>query len=215
MNHHQLYDTKKEQIAFIKKQILNLSQQLMKEQHYYKTYGYSYHNYNLDIAPSEIIKESDISRSKLLALSLQTVHSLDVAPENKPKSNETQKSQSIDLKLRWKKLYRTIKRKHVEENKNAYFIQTIWKRANGKSDSEFTPPDLHMFFQLDLEDYQQAELKAIHDISDEILHLSLQSILYEDQEGEEEEEDEGELEEETEASTDIEDEKGVDSAEEE
>ena len=207
MNHHQLYDTKKEQVAFIRKQILNLSQQLMKEQRFFRTYGYTIHNFNFDIAPSEIAKQPEITQNKLLALSLQTIHSLDVEPENKlitPINNQTK---TFDLKLKWKRLYRTVKKMHIEEHKSAYFIQTIWKRANGKSDTEFTPPDLHAFFQLDLEDYQHAELQAIHDISDEILNLSVKSILFdEEQEAEEEEEEEAEIEEETEASTDAENE---------
>ena len=206
MNHHQINDSRKEQMAFIRKQILNLSQQLMKEQHFFKTFGYSVQNYYIDIAPSEIKKQPDIAENKLLALSIQTMQNLDVAPTSKQISQIISPNKSLDLKLKWKKLYRTIKKRNIEENKSAYLIQTIWKRVNGKSDSEFTPPDLHMFFHLDLEDYQHAELQAVHDMSDNILHLTVQSILYENEQEFEEEEEEGGLEEEAEADTEAEEE---------
>lgn len=215
MNHHHLNDPRQEQIAFIRNQILNLSQQLMKEQHYFKTYGYGFHNYNLDIAPSDIKKELSITKSKLPVFSIQTIHSLDVAPENKTKLQTNNTNITTDLKLKWKKLYKTVKEKNMKENKSAYFIQTIWRRANGKSDSDFNPPDLHLFFHLDLEDYQQAELMAIHNVSDEILHSSVQSILFEKEQEFEEEEEEGGLEEEAEASTDVDEEINAEIEEEE
>ncbi|OHS95584.1 hypothetical protein TRFO_10493 [Tritrichomonas foetus] len=149
--------SQKAQIQKMKQRIAELSADLKNDQLFYRTYGLSFFSQiNLDVPPSQ--EEADRLTKQ------QTTHV--VCP--------------ICAQTRipgiWKQFYRGLRKQKVQENKNAFMIQNVWKRANGKTES-FTPPDLNLFFKLSLEDYQNAELTALNEMADEILHDSVDLVI--------------------------------------
>lgn len=95
-----------------------------------------------------------------------------VQPEQQKIEKPALQNKSLTL---WASMIKCLFKDYLKKNYAAWLIQSVWRCANGKFDAN--PPDLSDYFALSYPIICKAELKAIHQIANELLEENVSQIL--------------------------------------